>query len=148
MSEYAASWPQTSRLPAVPVQFAPSSNDECTRSSLRRSHVDGAANTTRLYLPPVSVALIRAVEPSTVGATRSAAKANLELKVAPPSELIAKARLRVPPSKHLSPSLAWLRAAAYTRPSSSSVTLISCGLIAMDGESVAPRCHVVPWSSL
>src|SRR5947208_13708733 len=97
MSEYAASWPHTSRLPAVPVQFAPSSNDEWIRSSLRRSQADGAANRIRWYFQPLSVALIRAVEPSTFGATRSVAKATFELKVAPACELIADERLSVPP---------------------------------------------------
>src|SRR5438874_6168479 len=112
MSEYAASWSQTSTLASLLVQLPPSSNEERTRSFSRRSHVDGAVNRMRSYLPPVSVALIRTVEPCTVGVIRLVSKANFWLNVAPASELIAYARLWVPCTTHLSSLLASLRAAA------------------------------------
>ncbi len=131
-------------------QLAPSSKEERMFSCLRRSHVDGPANRMRLYLSPASVARSRSVDASTIGVIRSGWKVNFCEKVAPPSELIAWRRLRWPSARHLSSLLAWLRAAARTRPSVSSTTLTSCGLTLVPSVrmSVAPKCQVAPESSL
>src|ERR1700712_1105992 len=71
MSEYAVSWSQTITPSELLCQLPPSLKEDRTTSCFRLSQVDGPAKRSRLYAPPLSVALIRTVDAWTVGVMRS-----------------------------------------------------------------------------